>query len=123
MSARECLHCGENEAVVIAVRRKDGYTLGCGVESNTEAGYDYEELSERHRWADWRDSDLARFGVKPEAFEKHRRTQDFAWGIACEDTVRGHTPAEKDDAEFGMKKGQCWACGKMPADTTGSAEQ
>lgn len=34
--------------------------------------------------------------------------------IGCEDTKRGHILATKDDYEFGLHVGQCYACGKAP---------
>lgn len=110
MPDRECLQCGETPASI----KRQGIVL-CGIVS----GYYEPELSEewpRHRWADWRDSELRRFGVKPEAFDRHRRTPalHFQW-IACDDTVIGHRPAREDDMEFmGVTKGQCVLCGKEP---------
>lgn len=106
---RECLQCGETKASIKA----QGIVL-CGIMS----GYEQPELAYEfptHRWADWRDTDLKGFDVKPEAYDKHRRTDalTFQW-IACDDTMRGHVIAEADDTEFGMKVGQCWRCGKFP---------
>lgn len=113
--SRECLHCGESSAYVDSIRARDGYTVGCGIESHTEGGYDYEELSPKHRWVDWKDSELSRFGVKPEAFEKHRRTssRSFQW-ISCEDTVRGHVIMDKDEPDYGVRAGGCMLCGAYP---------
>jgi len=112
---RTCLYCGISEAEVIATRNREGYTLGCGIERSTESGLDYEELSERHRWADWKDAELDRMGIKPEAYEKHRRSTIFniQWA-ACDDTKRGHAPATYDDVTemFANYTGQCIACGK-----------
>lgn len=107
-----CLHCGDTRA-----QSKEPGRI-CGIESRGETIELVEEFA-NHRWADWRDAELEHFGVKPEAYERHRRTpiMDFQW-IACVDTVRGHrllTEAdfEGDGAEIwrGMKPGQCIACG------------
>lgn len=123
MAERECLFCGVSEAEVRAVRRRDGYTLGCGIESNTENGFDYDELSEHHRWADWKDAELTRMGIKPAAFDRYRRANDsdIRWAD-CEDRLRGHTPSLKtvarDDYGYGIEKGQCIECGKKNADAT-----
>ena len=118
MSERECLQCGETKA---SIKRKQ--IVLCGIEE----GYEYRELAHEwphHRWADWTDAEMARFGVKPAAFEKHRRTDalTFQW-IACDDTVSGHRPAEKDDPEFGMKRGQCWLCGKPAAEVRSTNQE
>lgn len=121
MSERECLFCGVSEDRVLSVRRRDGYTLGCGIESNTESGFDYEELSERHRWADWHDAELARLGLKPEVFDQYRRASeaDIRWAD-CEHRVSGHIVAEEtitasDEYGYGIDKGQCIECGKKDA--------
>lgn len=113
-----CLICGVSRAEVDAVRRRDHYTLGCGIESNTEAGYDYEELSPRHRWRPWSDRQLAAMGIKREAFEKYRDADSMSiqWA-ACDDTVRGHQVVKNADPEMlrfaGLKIGQCHLCGKQ----------
>lgn len=106
----ECLQCGDSRE---AVERE---SLSCGIVSTGE----YTELIEewpRHRWADWRDVELERFGVKRDAFDRHRRTKllDFMW-IACDDTERGHRPAETpEDVEwFGGPVGRCMLCGRAP---------
>lgn len=115
MAERECLQCGETPSSI----KRQGIVV-CGIVS----GYYEPELTEewpRHRWVDWRDSELALFGVKPEAFERHRRTPalTFQW-IACDDTVRGHRPADEDDAQFmGVRKGQCVLCGHEGVTRTG----
>ncbi len=115
MSERSCLICGISKAEVVAVRNREGYTLGCGIESNTEAGFDYEELSPRHRWAPWKDSDLADMGLKPEAFDKCRAStlMDIQYA-RCEDRVAGHNLATADEPDFGIKAGMCWDCGLTP---------
>lgn len=115
MADRECLHCGETPSSI----KRQGIVL-CGIVS----GYYEPELSEEwpsHRWADWRDAELARFGVLPEAFERHRRTPEmhFQW-IACEDTVRGHCPAKAEDVGFMADRvGQCVLCGKADVEIGG----
>ena len=111
-----CLICGISKAEVVAVRNREGYTLGCGIESNTEAGFDYEELSPRHKWKPWSDRALAVSGIKGEAFEKYRNARaDSLRYAACEDTVRGHNYAE-GASEYGLEDGECWDCGKMRTD-------
>lgn len=107
---RHCLHCDQTKAQV----RRDN-TI-CGI----EGGYEYRELEAEwphHRWADWTDRELDSAGVKPEAFDRHRRTLalDFQW-IGCDDTVRGHRPSSRstDLADFGTRPGQCILCGQMP---------
>lgn len=106
---RKCLHCDETKATL----RRQGITM-CGI----EGGYEYRELIEEwphHRWRDWTDAELDRWGIRPEAFEKHRRTPEthMQW-VGCEDTKRGHILATEDDYEFGLRIGQCHACGKVP---------
>ena len=114
-SERSCLHCGIGEAEVKAVRARDGYTLGCGIESNTEAGFDYEELSPMHRWAPWKDGELKRLGIKPESYEKYRT--DTSGGLmyaACDDRLQGHRIAAKDIhwGDYLMHPaGECIECG------------
>jgi len=110
-----CLICGVSRAEVDAVRRRDHYTLGCGIESNTESGFDYDELSPRHRWSPWSDKDLARAGIKSEAFEKYRTADSMTLQYAaCDDRVRGHVIVSEESAEFaGLRVGQCWDCGKQ----------
>lgn len=112
-----CLICGISRAEVDAVRHREGYTIGCGIESNTEAGFDYEELSPRHRWRPWKDSELTRMGIKPEVVDRYRTFTIFELQYAaCEGTVHGHTPASSEWAEFsGMKEGQCLKCWKEQA--------
>lgn len=115
-STDTCLQCGETRAWA----KVPGRT--CGIES----GYEYRELEHewpRHRWVSWTDKELSSFGVKPEAFEKHRRTDSltFRW-IGCEDTVRGHHPATEDCVpEFANEIGQCITCGQYPEVTTANA--
>lgn len=111
MSERACLICGVTEAEVVAVRNRDGYTLGCGIESNTENGFDYDELSPRHRWKPWRDAELGRMGIKPEAYDRYRMTMEA--GIryaACIDTRRGHVYVTEAD-RYSPPAGTCWGCG------------
>ena len=98
MSERECLQCGETKA---SIKRKQ--IVLCGIEE----GYEYRELAHEwphHRWADWTDAELARFGVKPAAFEKHRRTDSltFQW-IACDDT---YATARADGLAASTQAGQ-----------------
>ena len=114
-SERTCLHCGIGEAQVKVVRAREGYTLGCGIESNTEAGFDYEELSSQHRWAPWKDGDLKYMGIKPEAYEEYRTTMsgDLMYA-ACDDMLRGHRIASEDiyfDDYLMHPIGECIECG------------
>jgi hypothetical protein len=103
----QCLQCGQSRAVVWRER------LGCATVTSGES-VEADETWERHRWADWTDWELERFGVVGWAFERYRRTQarDFQW-LACEHSVYGHSWAEEDDPEFGVAEGQCWKCGRM----------
>lgn len=122
MSKRSCLICGVTEAEVVAVRNRERYTLGCGIESNTENGFEYDELSPRHRWAPWRDSELDRMGIKPDAFDRYRLT--MVAGIqyaACADTKPGHVYVTEADPYF-PPVGMCWKCGS-PARAVGGEEQ
>lgn len=113
MSAGDvCLHCGETRG---AVKREH---LICGT-------VDYfGELSEEygnHRWADWKDNELAYARIKPEAYERHRRssTFDLQWA-GCDDTTRGHQLATSSaDTEWsGARIGQCTQCGHTPETET-----
>jgi hypothetical protein len=106
---RKCLQCGETKFSLKAQR-----IIMCAI----EGGYEYREIEAewpRHRWADWRDDELDRMGIRPEAYEKHRRSDVFnlQWA-GCEDTKRGHVLAtkESDWADFGCRIGQCISCGK-----------
>lgn len=104
---RECLHCGQTKAQI-----KSEQTI-CGI----EGGYEYRELEyewPHHRWADWRDAELAAQGVKPEAFDRHRRASitTMQW-IDCEDTVSGHAPATTEDLPgLATRIGHCILCGR-----------
>lgn len=104
---KACLNCGQTPSEI-----KRDQTI-CGIEE----GYEYKELAyewPRHRWADWTDKELGRMGIVPAAFDKHRRTSvtSLQW-VGCADTVRGHSFVEKPDPEFGIKAGQCFACGQL----------
>lgn len=100
-----CLHCGQTKA---EIKRNETF---CGIVS----GYEYRELEAewpRHRWADWRDTELDRMGILPEAYDRHRRESVMTTQyVACADTKRGHVYPRKEDAEFGIPEDQCWACG------------
>ena len=106
MSNPICLQCGESREAV----KREG--LFCG----TVSGYEYQEADEQwpqHRWRSWRDDELARMGVKAEAYERHRRTSvtNMRW-IACEDTIRGHVPATEDLLDMASYVGECISCGR-----------
>jgi len=107
-----CLHCEQTRAEI-----KANDTI-CGI----EGGYETVELVEewsRHRWADWSDKDLTRFGILPEAFERHRRTPITVMQyVACEDTVRGHIAAGERLADLGFRADECVNCGHRPTVTT-----
>lgn len=109
MAERECLNCGETKSSI----KRQGIVL-CGI----MGGYECPELEyefPHHQWADWSDAFLTRMGVKPEAFDRHRRTRAMSFEyIPCEELVQGHRISFDGDAEFGMKPGQCWLCGKHP---------
>lgn len=107
---KECLHCGQTPAQI-----KRDQTI-CGI----EGGYEYRELEAewpRHRWADWNDKELARQGIRPEAFERHRRTpvMHMQW-VACIDTERGHVYPDEGN-KWGEPADRCWACGHKPTDS------
>lgn len=109
---RHCLHCDETKASI----KRQGIVL-CGIVE----GYYEPELTEdwpTHRWRNWTDRELDQAGVRPEAYDKHRRTliRHLEW-VACEDLKRGHVLATEDDNEFGLSIGQCHACGKVPEPT------
>lgn len=111
---RECLQCGETPATI---KRNE---LICGI----EGGYEYRELEyewPRHRWADWTDKELARAGIKAEAFEKHRRTpaMTLQW-VGCDDRTRGHMPADAEDVGgmWASRVGECLHCGKQVSTET-----
>lgn len=115
---RRCLQCDETKASIKAER-----IAVCGIVS----GYYEPELTDewpRHRWKDWTDRELDRMGIKPEAYEKHRRTlvRHLEW-VGCEDTKRGHAPAteESDWEDFGCRIGQCIACGQVPGSSVPSS--
>lgn len=103
-----CLQCGQER------RRVRAESLFCC----TISGYYEPEIDqewEHHRWADWTDRELDRAGIKPGAYDKHRRTDAsvLQW-VDCADTKRGHIPGD-DDAVASMwvdRVGQCIACGQ-----------
>jgi|SRR6185437_6270918 len=117
MSARECLNCGETPSSL----KQNGIVL-CGIEE----GYEYRELAyefPRHRWVDWKDAELAKAGIRPEAFDKHRRTpmMHLQW-VGCDDTVRGHIAAKPEDVGlFADREGQCILCGRAPVAASGNS--
>lgn len=107
--AVRCLQCGESRTAVKLER------LICGIVE----GYESPELVHEwahHRWTDWHDAELERFGLTPEAYDRHRRlgADDFQW-VACRDTLRGHAYVEtSEDLELmGVKRGQCFLCGRL----------
>lgn len=105
MAEPRCLHCDQTRAQI-----KANQTI-CG----TVSGYEYVELDEewpRHHWNDWTNKRLARFGIRPEAFERHRRTQitQFQWA-ACDDTVQGHHYPKHSTPEYGFRINECMDCG------------
>lgn len=115
----ECLNCGETPESL----KRQGITM-CAI----EGGYEYREIEHEfahHRWADWRDRELDMMGIKPEAYDKHRRTPalHMQW-VGCEDTKRGHVPAtkESDREDFGCRTGQCIACGQVPGSSVQEPE-
>lgn len=112
---RACLHCEQTPSQI-----KRDQTI-CGI----EGGYEHRELEAewpRHRWADWTDKDLARSGIRPDAFERYRRTPvtHLQWA-ACVDTERGHVYPDKDD-EWGNQADQCMACGHRRQPETSDPE-
>jgi hypothetical protein len=111
----ECLQCGQKRSTVRAE------SLYCC----TISGYETPEVDQewdRHRWKDWSDRELDRYGVKASAYAKHRKT-DFGvlpW-IDCDDTKRGHSPADEEavGAMWADRVGQCLWCGQPPRNTLG----
>lgn len=102
-----CLQCGERRSKVRAE------SLFCC----TISGYETPEVDqewERHRWRDWTDRQLDAAGIKPEVFDKHRRTLagHLQW-VDCDDLRRGHVLADAESvaAMFADREGQCIACG------------
>lgn len=101
-----CLQCGQTRTEV-----KENKTFCATVDYFGHTDQDWD----RHRWADCSDRELDRAGIKPEAYEKHRRTNvnTLTW-VDCDDTKRGHAPAD-EEAVGGMwadRVGQCIYCGK-----------
>jgi hypothetical protein len=99
-----CLQCGQRKS---DVRTQSLFCCTIGGGESPEVDQEWAH----HRWADWHDDELTRFGVKPEAFDKHRRTDasTFQW-IACDDTVRGHHFVD-DVTEFDwVEAGRCVFC-------------
>lgn len=115
MSAlRKCLQCDEDYYAVKAQK------LPCEI----WGGYEYVELEygwPAHRWRDWKDHELAPLGIKPEAYDKYRRTPilHLEW-LGCDDTVRGHQFATSyaDQEWSGARIGQCTQCGHTPETET-----
>ncbi|MFE6966986.1 hypothetical protein ACFVAJ_17880 [Agromyces sp. NPDC057679] len=110
MAERSCLQCGETPASL----KLNDIDI-CGI----AGGYEYVELRElwpRHRWADWKDSELAKFGVKPEAYDKYRRASLFDLEyVDCADLITGCIRiVTKADVElFDLKIGTCIGCGNV----------
>lgn len=112
-----CLQCGESRSRVHA-ESLFCVTISGGLQPEVDQEW------ERHRWADWNDAELARFGVKPEAFERHRRTDasTFGW-IDCEDLARGHIYATAQDHDsYGWPIGRCLACYQLDPNATDICE-
>lgn len=102
-----CLQCGESRGAVRAEK------LYCAILTGGET-VEVDEDFPHHRWADWRDTELERFWIRPEAYDRHRRTplRHMQW-VACDDTIRGHNYATETDTDLGIREGQCWACGQQ----------
>lgn len=94
-----------------AVRRAEGYTLGCGTVSTSENGTEFDEISTHHRWAPWSDGELARMALRPEAFDRYRvSTVDEVMYAVCDDTLRGHSFGAFPD--LGIDPDECFFCGR-----------
>lgn len=110
IALKKCLQCDEDYYAVKAQK------LPCEI----WGGYEYYECEEQwtnHRWADWKDSELAHHGVHADAYEKHRRTNVLTLPYTpCEETIHGHTPATTfgDQLYAGVSLGTCIDCGKKP---------
>lgn len=102
----ECLQCGQKRSKV----RAEGLycaTISAGLQPEVDQEWD------RHRWVDLTDRELAKAGVRPEAYDKHRRTDISVLGwIDCEDKISGHKPVtEQDAAQYEwLTPGHCWFC-------------
>lgn len=84
-----CLQCGETREVVKA----NQYI--CAIMSVGETN-EIDHEFEKHRWADWKDKELTRFGIKPEHFDKYRRADPWTLQYANCDH-RGHAHVEHED--------------------------
>lgn len=100
-----CLQCEQTPAQV-----RENQTI-CGI----EGGYEYIELEAewpRHHWRDWSDVELRKSGIKPDAYESHRRTAATSLQYApCDEQINGHRGAAEDSVEFGLRVDQCIFCG------------
>lgn len=109
--SRSCLNCGIERSVVRTVRRAEGYTLGCGFESTSENGTEFDEISSHHRWAPWSDGELANMALRPEAFDRYRMCSvDEVMYAVCDDTLRGHSFGAGFE-DLGIDPDECFFCG------------
>lgn len=108
-----CLYCGVSRAEVNAVRKREGYTLGCVIKSNNQDGFSYEESYPCHKWSPWSDKQLRAVGIKESAMSRYRTaSQDVVMGAPCDDTIHGHARVSGETAKLhGLPDGSCIACG------------
>lgn len=108
--SRSCLNCGIERSVVRAVRRAEGYTLGCGIVTTSENGTEFDEIASHHRWAPWSDGELAAMALRPEVFDRYRTSTwtDVMWA-PCGDSLRGHSFGAFPD--LGIDPDECFLCG------------
>ena len=103
-----CLQCGETRGAVKAER------LYCVTGSTGEGGFEADHEYAHHRFAPWKDDELARAGIRPEAYERHRYSSIFELQYApCEDEISGHRPATAEQLEWVDQVGQCIKCGTV----------
>lgn len=105
-----CLQCGESRG---AVKRK-GYFCAT-VDYYGECQEDWP----KHRWADWRDHELAGMGIHPDLWERSRRdnVNTLGFRIAESDCVRnGHR--NWADPEFSATRNRCDRCYAVITDGT-----
>lgn len=101
---RQCLQCFAPEGINVG---------SCEVWGGVEY-YELLEEWENHQFDDWADDQLAAHGIKPEAFDRHRRDLHRDLDYAdCDDYTFGHrwTTAEDVAEQMADRVGECVHCG------------